>query len=283
MSTPVYAMDTSFYHSLGAYDFDARCEMLRELGFDATYLTLWSEDGWADVPRLATVKERFALDVAAVYATLDVSADDDDRGNRRIVELFDRLEGCDTVEISIRSSDPALATSDPAGDDAAIGWLQTCLEAAEPRGITVALYPHLNFWLERIEDAVRLCRAIDHPLLRTVFTGYHWYAVDGKHLDARLRETAPYLTLANVCGSRRFDNGSGLPATIEPLDEGELDNFAVLGALRDAGYGGMVGIQGYSIGGDVYTKLKRSLATFRDMERRLEEHPHWARLRRPLR
>ena len=280
---PVYAMDTGFYHSLGAYDFDARCEMLRELGFDATYLSLWSEDAWADVPRLATVKERFGLDVAAVYLTLDVSAADDHDGTRRIVELFDTLQGCATVEISIRSSDAMLTKSDPTGDAAAIGWLRACLEAAEPRGITVALYPHLNFWLERIEDAVRLCREIDHPLLRMVFTGYHWYAVDGKNLRARLAEAAPFLSLANLCGSRRFDNGSGLPATIEPLDEGELDNFAVLGALRDAGYGGMIGIQGYSVGGDVYTKLKRSLATFRDMERRLDEHPHWARLRRPLR
>lgn len=283
MTSPVYAMDTSFYHSLGAYDFDARCEMLRELGYDATYLTLWSDDAWGDVPRLATVQERFGLGVAAVYVTLDVSAPPDDAGNRRIVDLFNTLQGCATVEVSVRASDPALAKSDPAGDAAAIGWLRACLAAAEPRGITVALYPHLNFWLERIEDAARLCRAVDHPLLRLVFTGYHWYALDGTNLDARLAAAAPYLALANLCGSRRFDNGSGLPATIEPLDEGELDTFAVLGALRAAGYTGSIGIQGYSVGGDVYAKLKRSLAALRDMERRLAEHPDWARLRPPLR
>jgi hypothetical protein len=41
----------------------------------------------------------------------------------------------------------------------------------------------------------------------------------------------------------------------------------------------MVGIQGFSVGGDVYTKLKRSITAFRDIERRLDAHPEWAQLR----
>ena len=281
MASLLYAMDTSFYHSLGAYDFDARCEMLRELGYDATYLTLWSDEAWADVSRLATVRERFGLEVAAIYATLDIATGWEDEGNRRIRQLVETLDGCDTIELSVRSSDPALATSDPSGDEAMIAVLRDLLEVAERRGKTIALYPHLRFWLERVDDAVRLCRLVDHTRLRMVFTAYHWYAADGKNLSGAVEAAAPYLVLANLCGSRRFDNGSGLPATIEPLDEGELDCFAVLGVLREHGYDGPIGIQGYSVGGDVYTKLKRSVATFRDMERRVAEHPSWARLRPP--
>jgi len=34
----------------------------------------------------------------------------------------------------------------------------------------------------------------------------------------------------------------------------------------------------YAAGGDTYDYLRRSLATFREMERRLNEHPHWADL-----
>jgi hypothetical protein len=94
---------------------------------------------------------------------------------------------------------------------------------------------------------------------------------------------APFLQSVNVCGSRRGMGNDGLIASIEPLDEGELDNFVVLGLLQDLRYQGMIGVQGYSVGGDVYTKLKRSLATLRDMERRLTEHPHWPRLRPGLR
>ena len=148
MPITVYAMDTNFYNSLGAYDFDARCEMLRELGYDATYLTLWSNVAWGDVPRLSTVKERYGLDVAAVYATLDITGHPDHEGNGRIVDLVATIEGCDVIELSIRSSDPNLSKSDPTGDAAAGWWLRKLLEIAERRGKTLALYPHLNFWME---------------------------------------------------------------------------------------------------------------------------------------
>ena len=281
MRQPLYAMDTNFYHSLGAYDFDVRCEMLVELGYDATYLTLWSEPAWADAARLATVKARYGLDVASVYAILDVANGPEFPANRRIADLLQTIDGCATIELAMRSSDDRLATSDAGGDEAARRLLEPMLAIAAQRDLTLALYPHVNFWLERIEDAVRLCRAIDHPRLRMVFCGYHWYAVDGTRLSALLTEAAPFLVSANLCGSSRLTNGGRMPATIEPLDEGELDNFAVLGALRATGFSGMVGIQGYSVGGDVYAKLRRSLAAFRDIERRLNEHPRWAALRPP--
>ena len=126
---------------------------------------------------------------------------------------------------------------------------------------------------------MRLCRAINHPHLRTMFCGYHWYALGGP-LPEQLAGAVPYLHAANLCGSRRVQGPwHGLPATIEPLDDGELDNFAVLGMLRHVGFAGRIGIQGYATGGDVYHKLRRSLAALRDMERRLDAHPEWTRLR----
>jgi hypothetical protein len=113
-----------------------------------------------------------------------------------------------------------------------------------------------------------------------MFCGYHWYARGGGDLPAQLAEAAPYLHAANLCGSRRVESPwHGLPATIEPLDDGELDNFAVLGMLRQSGFTGNLGLQGYATGGDVYAKLRRSLAALRDIEHRLDEHPGWARLR----
>jgi hypothetical protein len=84
------------------------------------------------------------------------------------------------------------------------------------------------------------------------------------------------LPVPNICGSRPTAGGA---PTIEPLDEGELDNFALLGALQRVGYTGMIGVQGYSMGGDSYSKLQRSLAAFRAMTDRLAAHPGWAALR----
>ncbi len=274
-------MDTGFYTSLGTYEFDVRCEMLAELGFDATYLTLWSDSAWADVPRLRDVKSRHGLDVAAVYTVVDLAQDDRDPEHRRVLDLMRNLEGTRFVEVAIRSSEVGLQKSDPAGDARAIALLESLLSAGEERGIVLALYPHINFWQERVADALRLWEAIRHPRLKLVFPTYHWYAVDGTGLQTTLSAAAPALVLANICGSRRFNNGSGLPATIEPLDEGELDPFAVLGTLQTLGYSGPIGVQGYSVGGDVYTKLQRSLSVLRSIEQRLATHPRWAELQPP--
>ncbi len=277
MSYQLFAMDTAFYHSLGSYEFEARCEMLRKLGYDATYLTLWSNRAWRDLPLLVEVKARYGLAVAGVYVTLDISAPDTDEGNQKILQLVNSLEGCSSVEINVKAGESGFSKSDPRGDRVALTWLEKLLSVAESRNVNLLLYPHINCWLERIEDAVRLCQKINHPLLGVVFPGFHWYAVSGQNLQ-NLEQAAPYLRSVNLCGSRKVV-GSGPPATIEPLDTGELDNFVVLGFLRQVGYSGMIGIQGYSVGGDVYTKLKRSVKTFRDMEQQLKEHPKWAELR----
>jgi sugar phosphate isomerase/epimerase len=280
MSYRVFAMDTCFYSPLGAYEFDARCEMLRELGYDATYLTTWSEVSWNDVSRLAGVKSRFGLEVAAVYVTLDLAGDEKHENNARIVRLLESVEGCSHIEMAVKSSGANPQSSDPDGNDRVRRWLDRLLPTAERRVLTVSLYPHINFWLDRIEIAVRVCREVNRPSLRAVFCGFHWFAADGKNLSARLEEAAPFLRSVNLCGSRRAaTHPQSMPATIEPLDQGELDNFAVLGLLRKIGYEGMVGFQGYSMGGDAYAYLKRSLAALRDMERRLDAHPSWAQLR----
>lgn len=272
----IFAMDTYFYTSLGAYDFDVRCEMLAELGYDATYLTLWSAEAEADIPRLAHVKTRYGLEVAGVYTTLDIASTPDGTA-ARVVEVLETLPIPTQVAVALYAEAPGRAQSDAARDDQALPWIERLLALAERHGHEILLYPHRAFWLERTEDAVRLCRRLASPRLGLSFNGYHWYAVDGKYLSARLDEAAPYLRSANVCGSRRLPEGSGpMPATIEPLDDGELDNFVVLAELQRIGYRGWIGFQGYSVGGDVYIKLQRSLTAYRSMMARLAKRPGWS-------
>ena len=280
MAFKLFAMDTFFTNSLGCYEFDARCEMLAELGYDGTYLTLFNDTDWGNLSKLTTVKERYGLEVAGVYAGFDIAGDESHEGNRRILDMVETLEGCASVELSMISSDASLKPSDPQGDKRAVSWLQKLLRVAERRNISISLYHHMFFWMERIEDAVRLCRRLDHPCLGMVFCGYHWFVVDGRNLRQRLEEAAPFLRSANLCGCTMLDAPvGGLPASVQLLHEGALDNFAMLAMLKKVGYDGMIGLQGYSVGGDAYNKLERSIDAFRSMVRRIEEHPEWATLR----
>jgi len=266
MKFPAFGMDTGFYSPLGSYSLDARCEMLAELGYDATYLTLWSDTAWADLPELGKTAARHGLGVAAVNVTVDASAPLDEGENARILTMIDTLSCGQTVEIAIRH-----------GGDVR-PFLERALDAAEANEVRLLLYPHTFFWMERAEDAIRLCEEFGSPRLGLVFSAFHWYAVEGTDLRKTLQAASPYLGLVNLCGSRRLA-GQYFPTTIEPLDSGDLDNFALLGALRALSYTGMVGVQGYGVGGDAYDRYRRSITTLRELEDRLDAHPEWAELR----
>jgi sugar phosphate isomerase/epimerase len=278
MAYRFYAMDFAFYNSMGVYSFEARCEMLKEIGYDAMHLSVWNGERWREVEKLRDVKQKYGLDVAGVYVVLDLALGETHPRNYGILTMLENIEEGSTVELAIQSVARHIRPSDPAGDDIAVKWLEKALEICERRNINLLLYSHLSFWVERHEDAVRLCQRLNHPNLGIVFCGYHWYAVDGQDIQATLSLVAPYLRQVNLSGSRRSPLGFGNVATIEPLDAGELDNFALLGQLKKIGYNGLVGYQGWSEGGDAYSKLSRSLKALRDMDRRLDEHPHWAEL-----
>lgn len=63
---------------------------------------------------------------------------------------------------------------------------------------------------------------------------------------------------------------------MEPLDRGEMDNFALIAALDRIGYAGSIGVLGWDYGGDIYLKLQRCLSALQDIDRRLDTHPGWA-------
>ncbi len=278
MSWPVYAMDTGFYNRQGSYDFGARCEIAKELGFDATYLTLWSDAAWADVPKLEIVREKYDLDVAAIYCQINMTAVTVEQEVERVLNLIATTNATRSIEIALMSD--MFSPSDPAGDATALALLKPLADAASERDITLLLYPHALYWLERTSDAARLCRAMDRPNVRAIFTAYHWYAVEaGTGLPEILDDVAPLLGGVNICGSS-IRPGLFMGATFERLGDGELDAFDVLNQVRRVGYQGYIGLQGYSVQGDPYHNLRRSLEVLRDIERRIDAHAAWGELDR---
>ncbi len=270
MARPISAMDLWFYTSAGTYDFDVRCEMLAELGYDGIYATLWSDEAWEVVPRLGDVRERFGIEVTGAFAYLE--GPEDAVGIERIERFLAEAEGCRRLELAVLSAGEGLPASDPRGDAAVLKALEPLLDAAARGSATISLYPHQSWWLQTSTDALRLAGQLQHPALRAVFSGYHWYAADGRELGARIEAVASLLDSVNVSGARRSER----PPTVEELGKGELDNFTLLGKLRRVGYEGPVHLFGYGVGGDVYAALRRSLATFREIEQRLDAHPGWS-------
>jgi sugar phosphate isomerase/epimerase len=276
MEQKYFAMDFAFYSSMGVYRFEERCEISRAAGYDAMLVAVWDGRRWAQAGELATMKTRFGIDPAGVYVVLDLAQGATDLRNSGILTMLETMPVGSTVQLAIRTASANMRPSDPAGDAPAGAWLTQALDIAARRQIQILIYNHLSFWTEKIGDGIRLCEELAHPNLGIVFCGYHWYAVEGSGLGPLLKRAMPYLKQVNLSGSRRSPLGFGQVATIEPLDTGEMDNFAVVALLNRLGYTGMLGYLGWDEGGDAYHKLDRSLRALKDMRARVERHPGWA-------
>lgn len=276
MTQQYYAMDMPFYSSMGVYPFADRCEIVKAVGYDAMHLTVWDGRNWAQAQELATVKERFNLDVAGVYIVLDLALGERDPRNSGILKMIASMPEGSTIELAIKSAAPGMRQSDPAGDAPVSAWLKQALAIAEDRGSRILLYTHITFWVDKHSDAIRLCEKIAHPNLGIVFSSGNWYMGEGEGLAQTLTRAMPYLKQVNLSGSRRTPLGFFKIATIEPLDMGEMDNFAIVALLTRLGYSGYLGYSGWDEGGDAYNKLERSLRVLKDIRRRVDQHPHWA-------
>jgi sugar phosphate isomerase/epimerase len=252
-------MDFVFQTKLGTYPLAAQCEMLAQTGYQGLTVSAWSKE-LALLPR---VKPTWGIDVGAVYLIYR-------RGLEAFVtDIAQSIEDCPTIELALHSGDTVTQND--------LRMIEKLLPICEARGITIALYPHIRYGMQTTSEAVELCQRFDHPNLGIVFNGYHWYANQEGKLEQRLDALLPWLKQVNLAGCRMSPLGWGGAATIEPLDEGEMDNFVLLGALERRGFTGRYGVLGWeSMGGDVYGSLQRSARAFRSMEDRYARHPAWS-------
>ncbi|TDV50252.1 sugar phosphate isomerase/epimerase [Pseudomonas graminis] len=263
MTHSIHALDSFFYSSMGVYAFQTQCEMLADLGYDGITVSAWSGSPLTDLTLLPRVREQHGLKVEALYLVLHEGRND--HVLRRIIES---VEGVQLIELAVQTS--------VNGSPAILRFIESLLPIAERRGLRIALYPHLHHVTQTTTQVVEICEHFNHPRLGASFNAYHWYASQEGKLQQRLDAMKPWLMQVVTSGSALSQLGWGGVATMEPVDRGEMDNFALLAALDRIGYTGSIGVLGWDYGGDIYLKLQRCLVTLRDMDRRLEKHVSWA-------
>lgn len=265
MKHAIHALDSFFYTSMGVYAFESQCEMLADIGYDGITVSAWGGTPFTGLSLLPGVKDKHGLDIAGLYLVLHEGRND--AVLRRIIES---VEGVELIELAIQTS--------LNGTDAILRTIESYLPIIEQRGLRLALYPHLRHVTQTTVEVQKLCEYFSHPRLGMFFNGYHWYASQEGHLEERLQAIKPWLMQVDLSGSAMSPLGWGGVATMEPVDRGELDNFAVVAALNRIGYDGRIGILGWDYCGDVYLKLQRCLTGMREIDQRLERRPNWANI-----
>lgn len=254
---PFFAMDTGLRDGVSRTPAE-QARLLHELGFAGV--------GWSpgQIPEMLAACDAEGLKMFNVYVGVDVSPT-----NRvapeQVVRVIDQLKGRDaTIWLFMRSKAYA-KPSDEAGDEDAVALLRDIADRARLAGLNVSLYPHTWFWMERVQDAVRLARKTDRPNVGVTFNLCHCIKVgDADRIGELLDLAKPYLTFVTVNGADREGDWSRL---IQPLGQGAFDVGAVLKKLDAMGYAGPVGLQHFGIKGNAREKLGQSMEAWRALRK----------------
>ena len=179
--------------------------------------------------------------------------------NPVITEMIAGLKGRDTViELYVQGSKKDNT------DEQAVAFVREIADQAKQSGLKVALYPHANFYIDRIGDAVRVAKKTNRDNVGVMFNLCHFLHVEPKSdLKAALVNAKPLLWRASISGAE--EGGRSWGELIQTLDRGSFSQAKVTELLREVGFDGAIGLQCYAIRGNARDNLKRSMAAWRTL------------------
>lgn len=168
--------------------------------------------------------------------------------------------------------------SSPNYDEIALPILQQIADMAQQYDTKVMLYPHMYYWVECIEDAMRVAAKVDRPNLGYTFNLCHFLAHKNRE---GVDPVQAYPTLAKRAMPKLFAislNGADKQASdpdniwksfIQPLGEGNFDTYQFLKTFVDLGFEGPVGLQCYNIKEDKAIHLRKSMQSWKAYQQKL--------------
>ena len=194
----------------------------------------------------------------------------------RLEEVFRMIEGTDVMPWMYVTSDKYPPSSSE-HDEMAVPVLQQIADLAQQYGIRVMLYPHMYFWVESAEDAIRVAEKVNRRNLGMTFNLCHYLAHNNRAgidpwepFDALAQQAMPYLFAISLNGAdaRDADQEDIWTSFIQPLGEGDFDTYRFLTTFLDQGFEGPVGLQCYNIKEDKSAHLRTSMQTWKTYQQR---------------
>lgn len=160
-----------------------------------------------------------------------------------------------------------MTVSGKTNDEQAAEVIGKLADIADESGVKIALYPHLYNYIETAPQAVRLVKKINRKNVgMTINLCHELRSGNGPKLPEIIKASAPHLFQVSINGA---DHKGGWDKLIRPLGEGEFDVLGFLRNLNNAGYTGPIGLQCYAVKGDQRENLKRSMATWKEYQRKI--------------
>jgi len=232
-------------------------EMVRELG----YAGIGGRAG-KGLKEMLEELDKNDLRMFAVYLGANIDTDQKSYGPE-LKEAIELLKGSNSI-LWLFMQSKKLKPSQPEGDARAVKIIREISDMAAEAGLRVALYPHHAFWLEKVEDAIRVSKIVDRKNVGVTFNLCHWLRTeDEKNMRSLIISAMPHLFVVSINGAD--SGGKDWKQLIQTLDRGTFNIGRFLRTLKRAGYTGPIGFQGYGIGGDAYDNLRRTMDAWRKL------------------
>ena len=253
---PFFAMDTATKDAKHKTAKE-QVQMVKELGYAGIGATAGK-----GLAQMAEELDKNGLRLFAAYVGCNIDADARSYGPE-LKEAIEVLKGHNAI-LWLFVQSKKLKPSSLEGDVRAVEVTQEIADMAAESGVRVALYPHYGFWLERVEDAIRVAKKVDRKNVGVTFNLCHWLRTDNeKNMKSLITSAMPYLFVVSINGAD--SGGKDWKQLIQTLDRGSFNIQRFLKVLYKSGYTGPIGLQGYGIGGDAYDNLKRSMGAWRKL------------------
>jgi len=182
----------------------------------------------------------------------------------KLKEVIESLKGRDTIIWLFITGGKPSATE---ADDRAVEIVREVADLAAAAGLRVALYPHFGFYVQKVEDALRIAEKAGRKNVGVTFNLCHFLRAEKEDdMAAVLKRAMPRLFLITINGAD--SGGKDWDTLIQTLDRGTFDNARLLRPLKDLGYTGPIGFQGYGIKGDARDNLTRTIEAWRRLSAR---------------
>jgi sugar phosphate isomerase/epimerase len=238
-----------------------QADMLKELGYDGLAY-LGDPEGLREMLKALDAKH-LRMFATYLYPDAEIDIDSDPPAyDPRIKDMIDALKGRETLLLLCLVAH-SHSPSSPEGDEHAVRIVRDIADYAQQAGVRLAVYPHERYWVQSVEDAVRIVKKADRKNLGICFNLYHWLKTNQAR-DPRptIDMALPYLFLVTI-------NGSTPEGSYETLDRGAFDVCPLLRTLREVGYSGPIGLQCVGIQGDPRENLRRSIDAWRNLSSRI--------------
>ena len=250
--------------------YDQQVGLIKSLGYDGVEINqIESYEG------MKNALKQHGLKGSYFYVRIDADDTELDPELRRVVA---ELEGSGTIIAPyIRAKLAEHKPSTHGADATLVKHLSELSKLAQASGLQVAIYPHYGFYVETLDHAKQISRAVNQPNVGLSFNFCHWLATTPKadrgDWKKTLKDLKPHLKMVTICGANDVDtqDKNVWNDYILPLGQGSFDTYALVKYLvSDVKYQGPIGVQCYNIKADQPRLLYDTMETWKKFKARME-------------